>query len=68
MSFPYASDAARLAMVGRKLLRARMAEDAAYEEARIAAIKAIAEGVPEAVVARELGVNRMTVRKWEGKR
>ena len=31
------------------------------------ALVALAEGEPEAAVARELGVDRMTVRKWAGK-
>jgi DNA invertase Pin-like site-specific DNA recombinase len=57
-----------LKRAGRKLRSARKAADDAYEAARIAALAAIAGGVPEAVVARELGVNRMTVRKWLGKR
>lgn len=57
-----------LERAGRKLRSARKAEQDAYEQARVAAIAAIADGVPEAVAARELGVNRMTVRKWLGKR
>jgi hypothetical protein len=57
-----------LAKAGRKLRLARKAADDAYEAARLVALEKIADGVPEAVVARELGVNRMTVRKWLGKR
>lgn len=57
-----------LERAGRKLRSARKAADDAYETARLAALAAIADGVPEAVAARELGVNRMTIRKWLGKR
>jgi hypothetical protein len=57
-----------LEQAGRKLRSARKAERDAYEAARIAALDALAQDVPEAVVARELGVDRMTVRKWQGKR
>lgn len=57
-----------LERAGRNLRSARKAEQDAYEQARLAAIAAVADGVPEAVAARELGVNRMTIRKWMGKR
>lgn len=57
-----------LERAGRKLRSARKAEAEAYEAARVAALAAVAGGVPEAVAARELGVNRMTIRKWMGKR
>lgn len=50
------------------LAKARAAEQAAMDSARVAALDAIANGVPEAVAARTLGVNRMTVRRWLGKR
>ena len=66
-----AADAAQIAALqraGRKLAAADKARDGAWEAARIAALEAIANGVPEAVAARELGINRMTVRKWLGKR
>jgi transposase-like protein len=36
--------------------------------AKIAALEATANGTPQAEIARELGVDRMTVRKWLGKR
>ncbi len=49
---------------GRKLAAARKAADNAYEAARVVALKAINDGIPEAVAARLLNVNRMTIRKW----
>lgn len=58
---------ARRERVGRELARARQylanvartAKDTACQDAR--------DGVPEALIARELGVSRMTIRKWLGK-
>lgn len=57
-----------LERAGRKLRSARKAEQDAYKEAQQVAVQAIANGTSEAVAARELGVNRMTIRKWLGKR
>lgn len=57
-----------LARAGRKLRSARKAEQDAYEAARVAALTALADGATEVEVARTLDVNRMTVRKWMGKR
>ena len=57
-----------LERAGQKLRSARKAEGAAMEKAKAAAIDAVAEGVTEVQVARILGVDRMTVRKWSGKR
>lgn len=59
---------AELERAGAKLARARNALMKATEDARRAALLALGEGVPEAMVARLLGVDRMTVRKWAGKR
>jgi DNA invertase Pin-like site-specific DNA recombinase len=59
---------ADLERAGRRLQSARKAEQDALEAARLVALAEIDAGVPEAVAARELGVNRMTVRKWLGKR
>lgn len=56
-----------LERAGAKLRRARAALDTALEEARETGIRALAEGAAEAAVARQLGVDRMTVRKWAGK-
>ncbi|RRJ85920.1 hypothetical protein EG850_11075 [Gulosibacter macacae] len=57
-----------LERAGAKLRRARAALAKATEEAQAAALQALAEGHAEAAVARDLGVDRMTVRKWAGKR
>ncbi len=57
-----------LERAGARLRRARVALDKATEEAREAGVRALAEGRAEAAVARALGVDRMTVRKWAGKR
>lgn len=59
---------AELERAGGKLRRARAALEKAMEEAERAGMNALAEGEPEAAIARRLGVNRMTVRKWAGKR
>ena len=63
----HAAQIAALQRARRTLNSAIKKKDAAWEAARIAALEAIANGVQEAVAARELGVNRMTVRKWLGK-
>ena len=57
-----------LERVGRSLRSARSAQQAAFESARVAAVAAMAAGVSESQVARTVGVDRMTVRKWAGKR
>lgn len=53
---------------GRRLRRARAALAKALDEAQTEAQAALANGEPESSVARALGVDRMTVRKWAGKR
>lgn len=53
---------------GDRLRRARAAVEKATEEARLMALEALAAGAAESAVARTLGVDRMTVRKWAGKR
>jgi DNA invertase Pin-like site-specific DNA recombinase len=53
--------------VGQRLQKARASLAAAVEAARIEAIDLHALGVPETEIARTLGVNRMTVRRWLGK-
>jgi hypothetical protein len=58
----------RLASAGRRLAAARAEEAAAREQARELAIAAIVAGQTEAGVARALGVDRMAVRNWLGKR
>lgn len=53
--------------MAKRLLEARENVEAVTAEARATALRAIAAGVPEALVARKLGVTRMTIRRWEGK-
>lgn len=52
---------------GASLARARNLLAAAMQNAERAAIAAATDGVPESVIARRIGVNRLTVRKWLGK-
>lgn len=56
-----------LASVARQLRNARTRLAAAMHAAEAAAIEAHNEGVPETEIAKTLGVNRMTVRRWLGK-
>lgn len=51
----------------RDLRAARRRLDTAMQTAEQVAITARADGVPETEIARALGVNRMTVRRWLGK-
>lgn len=53
---------------GRKLAKARAAAAEALRVAEVLARSAQAEGISEYQIAAELGVDRMTVRKWLGKR
>jgi DNA invertase Pin-like site-specific DNA recombinase len=53
---------------GRKFARARAATAEASRVSKILAQSAHAEGVPETQIAAEMGVDRMTVRAWLGKR
>lgn len=53
---------------GRRLVKARVAVTEALRVGQIMAQSAASEGVPETRIAEELGVDRMTVRKWVGKR
>jgi hypothetical protein len=57
-----------LAEAGHNLCRAREIQGAALDRAQRAAMEAVAAGFSEAEVARVVGVDRMTVRKWRGKR
>jgi transposase len=57
-----------LKRAGRKLRSARKAAQDALVAAQSAALAALAEGATEVEVAKSLGVDRMTVRKWAGKR
>lgn len=56
-----------LTRAARTLRAARQRLDAAMQAAEQVAITAHAEGARETELARTLGVNRMTVRKWLGK-
>lgn len=60
--------ASNLERAGAQLRRARAALAKAAEQAEAEGLRALAEGVSESAVARTLGVDRMTVRKWAGKR
>lgn len=60
-------DAGAINSVGAHLQRARNLLAAAMQQAEGTAISASMEGMPETQIARALGVNRMTVRKWLGK-
>jgi hypothetical protein len=51
-------------MVGAELAAARAALEVARDRARGVALANVAEGVPEAAVARHIGVSRGTIRKW----
>ena len=51
----------------RKLARARAAAEEATRIAQIMARSAHSEGIPQARIAAQLGVDRQTVRKWIGK-
>lgn len=57
-----------LERAGVTLRSARRKATEAYEAARKVALAALDAGETEAAVARKLGVDRMTVRKWGGKR
>lgn len=56
-----------LVLAARGLKAARGKLDRAMEVAREAAIAAYTDGAAETEIARALGVNRMTVRRWLGK-
>jgi transposase len=56
-----------LAKAARELRVARARLDAAMEAARAVAIAEHASGTAETDIAKALGVNRMTVRRWLGK-
>lgn len=56
-----------LASAAKTLRQARTRLAAAMDAAEQAAVQAAQEGAPETEIARTLGVNRMTVRRWLGK-
>lgn len=53
---------------GKKLARQRAAVTESLRIAEVLAQSAASEGVPETQIAADLGVDRMTIRKWVGKR
>jgi hypothetical protein len=57
-----------LTEAGQRLAQARVDEAAAKAEAARLAKEAIAAGVSERSVAEVLGINRMSLRVWLGKR
>lgn len=57
-----------LARLGRIAQEAQRQRDAAYAELKAATLAAIAAGMPEQRAAKLAGVDRMTVRRWQGKR
>lgn len=61
-------DRARLTHAANRLAKARSKVDELMENAREIALDALSSGATESEVARLLGVDRMTVRKWAGKR
>jgi DNA invertase Pin-like site-specific DNA recombinase len=56
-----------LARAARNLRAARQRLETAMQDAESAATAAHSDGTPETEIARTLGVNRMTVRRWLGK-
>ena len=56
-----------LTKAGRVLRSARERLDTAMQAAEKAAVEAYEAGAPETEISRQLGVNRMTVRRWLGK-
>ena len=53
---------------GRDYARALRRMERAKSVLREAVLNAVEDGHPEARIAREAGVDRMTVRSWQGKR
>lgn len=60
--------ATRLTVTGQRLVSARIRQAAALAACREAAIEAHEAGLAQAEIARLLGVDRMSVRAWIGKR
>lgn len=66
-AFVYSRGTDDLDDVGRRLAAARAAADHVTDEAKAAALAALASGDSERAVADRLGVDRLTVRAWAGK-
>jgi predicted transcriptional regulator len=58
----------KLRRTGTRLFNSRRALDDNYQQARTAAAEAADAGLSQHRIAELLGVDRMTVRKWVGKR
>lgn len=56
-----------LAKAARDLRAARARVEAAMKAAQVVALAEYSAGMPETEIAKALGVNRMTVRRWLGK-
>lgn len=52
----------------RQVALARKVLEFVMEQAKEVALEELAKGATEAGVARDLGIDRMTIRKWAGKR
>lgn len=58
----------QLRRIGTRLFNSRNTLDDNYTQARAAASEAVEAGISHRRIAELLGVDRMTVRKWVGKR
>lgn len=58
---------ARRESIGIALASARRLLASTTRQAKEVTAQAAHDGVPEAVIARDLGVSRMTIRNWLGK-
>jgi hypothetical protein len=58
---------AALRAAGDEMFEARERANRARDKAREVALAAMAAGLGEAPVARFVGVDRMTLRRWQGK-
>lgn len=54
--------------VGKTLAKARVKADETMAAARQVAVMAVDDGAAEATTARDVGVDRMALRKWLGKK
>lgn len=61
------SHGTRLKTLARRRARVRADLAEVTEQVRAAVLEELAAGQPEAAVARDAGVDRMTVRRWAGK-
>jgi hypothetical protein len=64
----YLTGAVDPADVGKTLAKARLKAEEQLAAARVIATLAVADGRPEATTASEVGVDRMALRRWLGKR